>query len=352
MIFFIKFIISLILLKCYAFFEKGSVNFKMNENYRYKTTPIASENAVIKGNKYRFTILTSQLLRIEYSENGCFEDRATQAVINRCFEVPEFNVSEKNELLTITTEHIELTYNKEKPFLPTTLKLCYRGKNSNVMAGGNSTVWSFGTAIKNSLKGTARTLDDVNGACDLEDGIMSQGAVTVFDDSNSLIICEDGNTTAYKSGRKAITKMELDWNKKPVFTIDAPKGDLAIIPESRRYEIEFIGIDSCEDITVTENGAEKKCEIFYKDGILTVVADNVCGTLSVQFNSAVKMSENKVWDELCDIIEKLENVPNTMKDHIYDIIKRTPSSAELVSELVQLGLDEKVLLALCEVINA
>ena len=802
----------------------------MNEIYRYKTSPVASDDAIVKGNKYRFTILTSQLLRIEYSENGCFEDRATQTAINRCFDVPKFSVFEKDDILTITTEHIELTYNKEKPFMSTTLKLCYNGKNSNVYAGGYSTVWSYGTNISNPLKGTARTLDNVNGTRNLEDGIMSRGFVTVLDDSNSLIICEDGsilprneksidqylfcygdsekrfdykaclkdfytltgkspllprfalgnwwsryhaytqeeyvdlmkrfkvenipfsvavidmdwhyvdidskygtgwtgytwnkelfpehreflgflhseglepslnlhpqegvsahetayekmaeamgiepkskknvpfeienpefienyfehlhhplekegvrfwwldwqqgnttrvegldplwmlnhfhyidnckngnrgillsryagpgshrypigfsgdthitwesldfqpyftasasnigygwwshdigghmlgyrdeelatrwiqlgtfspinrlhssesefngkepwkynkiaefsmkkflklrhelipylytmnyrasemgeplvqplyydyscneaysyknefkfgtemivspitspcdsktrmgnvktyipdgiwydffnnrrynggkvmtlfrdmyempvlvkgggivpmanlkkvndienpvdmkikvfagesntfelyeddgNTDAYKSGKYSITKMILEWGEKPVFTIDAPKGDLSIIPESRRYEIEFIGIANCEDIVITENGTEKKCEIFYGDRMLTVVADNVCGTLSIQFNSDIKMSENKIWQELCGIIEKFENVPNCLKDQIYNTMKKSTSFAELTGNLVQLNLDEKVLLALCEIINA
>ena len=118
--------------ECYTFFEERKCNFKMNENYRYKTTPIAPDNAIIKGDKYRITVLTEQMLRLEYSEDGVFEDRATQTAINRCFDVPEFTVFENDGLLTITTEHIELTYNKNEPFLPTTLKLCYRGKNSNV----------------------------------------------------------------------------------------------------------------------------------------------------------------------------------------------------------------------------
>ena len=128
--------------------------------------------------------------------------------------------------------------------------------------------------------------------------------------------------------------MILEWGEKPVFTIDAPKGDLSIIPESRRYEIEFIGIANCEDIVITENGTEKKCEIFYGDRMLTVVADNVCGTLSIQFNSDIKMSENKIWQELCGIIEKFENVPNCLKDQIYNTMKKSTSFAELTGNLV------------------
>ncbi len=165
---------------------------KLNKLYQYKTTPIAEKDAIIVGEKYRFTILTSRLLRIEYSETGHFEDRATQTVINREFDVPQFTVKKSNGLLTLTTEHIELTYDIDKPFLPTTLKICYIGKNSGVKAGDGSTVWSFGTCRDKNLRGTARTLDCINGACELENGLMSLGNITVLDDSNSLIIFEDG----------------------------------------------------------------------------------------------------------------------------------------------------------------
>ena len=37
---------------------------------------------IIKGKKYRFSILTPRLIRIEYNENGVFEDRATSLVIS------------------------------------------------------------------------------------------------------------------------------------------------------------------------------------------------------------------------------------------------------------------------------
>ncbi|MBR5152712.1 MAG: DUF5110 domain-containing protein [Clostridia bacterium] len=153
--------------------------------------PIADPRAVVQGDTYRFTILTSRLIRIEYHPDGQFEDRATQLAICRNFEVPEFTVTEKNGILTITTEHVEITYTKER-FSPNSLQVRYRGENSRVKAGNNSTVWGYGTETYDNLFGTARTLDTINGACPLEKGIMSMGTVTVLDDSCSLIIRDDG----------------------------------------------------------------------------------------------------------------------------------------------------------------
>ncbi len=165
----------------------------MTEKYRYKTTPIANEGAIVKGDKYRFTVLTSRLIRIEYNEEGIFEDRATQLAVNRQFDVPEFSTSISDNMLTITTNHIELTYNVDKPFSQYSLKLCYTGKNAGVNAGEKSTMWSFGYNGGTSLGGTTRTLDEVDGSCELESGIMSCGEVTVIDDANSLIICKNGD---------------------------------------------------------------------------------------------------------------------------------------------------------------
>ena len=164
---------------------------RIDEKYQYKTTPKANEKAIIKGDKYRFTVLTSRLIRIEYNEDGYFEDRATQTVVNRVFDVPEFEVLDTNDLLKITTEHIVLTYTKQ-PFSPNSLFVEYKGKNFVAMGKyGGASVWYYGDDYS-TFDGTARTLDGINGACPLEKSIMSKGMVTTLDDSKTLIICDDG----------------------------------------------------------------------------------------------------------------------------------------------------------------
>ena len=164
---------------------------QINQKYSYKTNPIANEKSIVKGDKYRFTILTSRLIRIEYNENGHFEDRATQTVVNRMFDLVPFTVNDTEQLLTITTKHIELKYTKQ-PFSQNSLSVRYIEKNSSVKAGKAATNWNFGKEANLDLGGTSRTLDNVNGACELESGIISKGPITTLDDSKSLIICEDG----------------------------------------------------------------------------------------------------------------------------------------------------------------
>lgn len=62
-----------------------------------------SADAVIKGEKYRFTILTSALIRMEYSEKGVFVDLPTQTVANRNFPVPGFDRKDTEERMEIAT---------------------------------------------------------------------------------------------------------------------------------------------------------------------------------------------------------------------------------------------------------
>ncbi len=180
---------------------------RIDKKYCYPTTPKANEKAIVKGDKYRFTILTSRLIRIEYNENGYFEDRATQVVINRDFEVPKFTVQETDTTIKITTEHVELDYVKG-PFTPQTLTLNYTGKNRNVLAGAHTTTWYYNTTNTSTwsaaFPGTRRTLDftdgenkldakgQVEGKTTLEPSIMSGAAVTIIDDSKTPVLCEDG----------------------------------------------------------------------------------------------------------------------------------------------------------------
>lgn len=51
--------------------------------YDFKTRPVAHPDAIVAGDKYRFTVLTDGLLRFEWAEDGRFEDRASTFAINR-----------------------------------------------------------------------------------------------------------------------------------------------------------------------------------------------------------------------------------------------------------------------------
>ena len=88
-----------------------SEQFKFDLN---KST--ANKECVFVGNKYRITILTERLVRLEYNENGMFEDYPTELIWYRNLPKPEFTVSETSTTLKIITKYFELFYKKEKKF--------------------------------------------------------------------------------------------------------------------------------------------------------------------------------------------------------------------------------------------
>lgn len=138
---------------------------------------------VFQGKFYRITILTNQLVRMEYSVEGKFENRPTQTVVNRIFEEPEVSFSETEDQLEIHTPNMDLFYEKEKEFNEYTVSMDVR------FATGYIHHWRFGDNEWN-LKGTTRTLDGADGEVPLENSILSRNGVTMLDDAISFALDE------------------------------------------------------------------------------------------------------------------------------------------------------------------
>lgn len=153
------------------------------ENKNYKTQ--AKEKSIIRGEKFRITILTSRLIRFEYSEDGIFEDRMTKAVVNRNFPEVDFKVYDRENEIKIITDHVLIRYDRIE-FSPYGLSLELRGKVNHPY----KCIWHFGDEVDN-LGGTARTLDFAESKVELGDGILSRFGIGVLDDSGSPIL--DGN---------------------------------------------------------------------------------------------------------------------------------------------------------------
>ena len=153
---------------------------------QFASRPLCAKQAVVQGEKYRITVLTARLFRLEYSEDGVFEDRPTQCVLNRDFPVPQFRVFETDGSLKIVTEGVVLLYDKQK-FSPSGLSLTVKSKGN-----AHNGVWHYGEEA-GDLRGTARTLDNADGAVELEHGLLSDwGGYSLLDDSRSLLIRPDG----------------------------------------------------------------------------------------------------------------------------------------------------------------
>lgn len=157
----------------------------MEKFWKVKCNPQTNQDNIIVGQCYRISVLTESLLRLEYSQDGYFEDRATQCVWNRDFPKVSFRCVETEESLEIFTGNLHLIYDK-KAFSPNGLSVEVIGNLS-----AYDSVWHYGDTFE-TLGGTARTLDTADGAIPLENGIISKNGFSLMDDSRSLLLREDG----------------------------------------------------------------------------------------------------------------------------------------------------------------
>lgn len=149
-----------------------------------QNNPLANPDAVIVSGNARFTVLTPEMIRIEYSDNGAFEDRATFAIVNRNLDIPSFEKSEDSEYLYINTDKVALKYRKGSA--PVTLPASSKNLSITFNHNGREVLWYPGKPDPLNLKGTCRTLDGSNGdnkRSELENGLISRSGWSVIEDS-------------------------------------------------------------------------------------------------------------------------------------------------------------------------
>lgn len=140
------------------------------------------EEMVITWEQYRFTVLTKAMIRIEYSPEQIFQDRPTKMVVNRRFPAVAYEVKETEESMEIITANLRLTFQKERGgFTPYNLSVELLGNYSSYDSS-----WHFEKEFS-TLKGTARTLDEADGAVHLAEGLMNKNGYAVIDDSPYLL---------------------------------------------------------------------------------------------------------------------------------------------------------------------
>ena len=150
---------------------------------------ISNELAIFKGEKYRITVLSDLLVRLEYAEDGKFMDRLTELVINRNFEVPHMDVKEDEKFLEISTKYFTLSYVKGKPFAGTKMA---PDSNLKVKLNGTDNIWYYNHAEARNFKGSALSLDNTEGNVKLDKGLYSTDGFATLDDSRTLVIDDEG----------------------------------------------------------------------------------------------------------------------------------------------------------------
>jgi alpha-glucosidase (family GH31 glycosyl hydrolase) len=148
-----------------------------------KFSPVARPEAVVSGPNVRFTVLAARLLRLEYSPTGTFEDRPSQVFWYRDQPVPAFDYESNGQQIVIETADLRLHYTiSDRGFAPDTLAITLKASGA---------VWHYGDADPANLRGTARTLDNVDGHTPLAPGLMSRAGWSVVDDSRTLVFDDE-----------------------------------------------------------------------------------------------------------------------------------------------------------------
>mmetsp|Transcript_26551 Transcript_26551/g.57733 ORF Transcript_26551/g.57733 Transcript_26551/m.57733 type:complete len:303 (+) Transcript_26551:158-1066(+) len=126
-----------------------------------KAQAIAQPEAIVidPTSRARFTVLTERLLRMEFSEAGMFEDRATITFINRSQPVPAYTTYVEDGELHIETSYLSLRYRTGQPFSSTSLSVTSISHGAKVV--GKQWEWHPGSLPTGNLGGTYSSLDQI-----------------------------------------------------------------------------------------------------------------------------------------------------------------------------------------------
>lgn len=167
---------------------------KINSQLLAKTNGDACKDNVILSGNTRVTVLTEKMLRVEFSPEGKFTDLPSQTVWYRDFGKVNFTTSESVDILTVKTESVEFNINN------------HTGNFKSAIINGKEKVYN----PSHNLKGTTRTLDGTYGPKELDDGIISTDGVSVYDDSKTLLLNDDGTLSLREKGTKDIYVFAFD----------------------------------------------------------------------------------------------------------------------------------------------
>jgi alpha-glucosidase len=164
-------------------------------------SPVANPAAVVIIGHARFTVLTPQLIRMEWAADGKFEDHASFVFLNRRLPVPKFTQKRDGQQLTLDTAVLRLTYNAATPddgkFTADNLSISFT-------LDGKQVTWHPGMPDTGNLEGTTRTLDGALGGKTREPigpGLVSRDGWTLVDDSTRPLFDSDG--FAFARGEKS-----------------------------------------------------------------------------------------------------------------------------------------------------
>jgi len=170
--------------------------YPLGEHFKLKINSNVNPKNVIKGEKYRISILSESLVRFQYNEMGVFEDSPTEFAWNRDFGETSFNVKQDSRYLEITTSYFKITYIKEKPFKGSNLSPASNLK-VDVLNSDNS--WYYGHPEIKNFGAPAKDLSSFDGRIKFMKSLYSLDGFVSIDDSKSKLIETDGTIRERKN---------------------------------------------------------------------------------------------------------------------------------------------------------
>lgn len=148
--------------------------------------PVAVPGATVTDGHARFTVLTPQLIRLEWAADDHFEDHASFIFLNRKMPLSHFATTRSGTNLMIDTGALQLAFHpsaKDTGFTAANLSITLKVE-------GKPVTWHPGMADTGNLQGTTRTLDGALGGEHLKEpigpGIISRDGWTLVDDNGPL----------------------------------------------------------------------------------------------------------------------------------------------------------------------
>ena len=132
--------------------------YDLGEQFKFDMDKaIANQECVFRGIRYRITVLTERLVRLEYSQKGLFENHPSELVWYRNFKKPEFTVNETGKVLNIKTKYFELNYTKDKKFRGGILGF---NKNLQITLAGSEKPWYYKHPEAKNYGAPSNSIDD------------------------------------------------------------------------------------------------------------------------------------------------------------------------------------------------
>ena len=145
----------------------------------------ARDENIIKGDKYRFTVLSERLIRLEYSDNGVFVDEPTELVLYRDNEKVKFEFQDNDKYILIRTKYFKLTYLKNKPFSGSKINPI---ANLKVELLNSDRIWYYGHPEIRNYGTPYLSFEDTDNKLKLKRGLYSIEGFASIDDSKSKIL--------------------------------------------------------------------------------------------------------------------------------------------------------------------